>query len=61
MKQTVEMEKWLAKRREILQNTKPEYRPRTKERPLKSRSAENGVHWRRPANMRGTMLLKAAK
>ena len=40
MKQTVEMEKWLAKRREILQNTKPEYRPRTKERPLKSRSAE---------------------
>ena len=40
MKQTVEMEKWLAKRREILQNTKPEHRPRTKERPLKSRSAE---------------------
>ena len=40
MKQTVEMEKWLAKRREILQNTKPEHRPRTKERPLKFRSAE---------------------
>lgn len=40
MKQTVEMEKWLAKRRAILQNTKPEYRPRTMERPLKFRSAE---------------------
>lgn len=40
MKQTVEMEKWLVKRREILQNTKPEYRPRTMERPLKFRSAE---------------------
>lgn len=40
MKQTVEMERWLAKCREILQNTKLEYRPRTMERPLKSRSAE---------------------
>lgn len=40
MKQTVEMEKWLKERRKILQKTKPEYRPHTKERPLKFRSAE---------------------
>ena len=40
MKQTVEMERWLAKRRAILERVKPELRPRNKERQMKSRPTE---------------------
>lgn len=40
MKQTVEMERWLAKRRAILERVKPELRPRNKERQIKSRPTE---------------------
>ena len=39
-KQTVEMERWLAKRRTILERIKPELRPRNKERQIKSRPTE---------------------
>ena len=40
MKQTVEMERWLAERRTILERIKPELRPRNKERQIKSRPTE---------------------
>ena len=40
MKQTVEMERWLVKRRTILERIKPELRPRNKERQIKSRPTE---------------------
>lgn len=34
------MENWLEERRAVLKNTSPKLRPRNRERPIKSRSAE---------------------